>query len=103
MKTCIACSMPLEKPEDFGCQNESSDTCVYCTNEDGTIKSCIEIFDGWVNFFMAATWSSRQLAEKIVRKNMLSLPYWQERKEVCLEWEIATDEEFSECLKKLGH
>jgi len=46
MKTCIACSMPLEKPEDFGCQNESSDTCVYCTNEDGTIKSCIEIFDG---------------------------------------------------------
>ena len=102
MKLCIACSMPMIKKEDFGCQNESLDSCVHCTNKDWEVKPCQEIFDWWVAFFVQATWSSRDLAEKLTRKNMLSLPYWSDKKCDCLSWDIATDDEFAECLKKLG-
>ncbi|MEI8092486.1 MAG: hypothetical protein WCG98_10445, partial [bacterium] len=70
-------------------------TCVYCTNENGSVKSCEEIFEGGVAFFMQSTGAGRVLAEKLVRKNMLRLPY---RK--VLDGEVASDEEFEEVMKK---
>ena len=103
MKFCIACGMPMEKNEDFGRSNPSYDTCVYCTNEDGTVKSCEEIFEGGVNFFMGAIGGSRLQAEKITRKNMAALPLWKDRHFSILDGESATDEEFAEALAKLSH
>lgn len=87
--------MPMNNPEDFGNNNTSKDTCIHCTNQDWSVKSCEEIFEWWVQFFMQYN-SDRTLAEKIVRKNMLELPY---RK--ALNWPVATDAEFEEIMKKL--
>jgi hypothetical protein len=100
-KYCHACSMPLVNKDDFARGNESSDFCKHCVNEDGKVKSCDEIFNGGVKFFMKAVGADSQLAEKVTRKNMLNLPYWQGIDCEVLKGEIATDEEFAEALKKL--
>lgn len=44
---------------------------------------------------------TRAFAEKNVRKNMRSLPYWQNNNDPCLSGEVATDEEFAQILAKL--
>lgn len=103
MKNCFACGMPLEKKEDFAKGDENSDFCVYCTKEDGSVKSCEEIFEGGVGFFIQALGNDdRQLAERITRKNMLSLPYWKDKDCQCLKGDVAADEEFQEAFAKLG-
>jgi hypothetical protein len=101
MKTCIACSMPLMKKEDFAKGDESSDFCQYCVNEDGSVKTCEEIFNGGVEFFMQSIQADRGFAEKVVRKNMSQLPYWQGKNCEILNGEKATDAEFQEVLRKL--
>ena len=99
---CQACSMPMEKPEDFGNQNTSAKTCVHCTNPDGTVKPCAEIFEGGVQFFVQTTGVPRDMAEKVTRKNMLSLPLWQEEDEQVLQGPVASDEEFTAAMQQLG-
>jgi len=51
-KYCIACGMPLENPEDHANGDVNSVFCVYCVDEKGTVKTCEEIFEGGVAFFM---------------------------------------------------
>jgi hypothetical protein len=97
MSICITCGMPMEKVEDFACQDLSAKTCIHCTNADGSVKSCEEIFEGGVVFFMQAMSADRDLAEKLVRKNMLQLPYWK-----TLAGPLATDEEFAAMMAKLS-
>lgn len=100
-KVCIACGMPMVDEEDFGCEDMTKNTCVFCTNEDGTMKSCEDIFEGGVEFFMEATGEERYGAERLTRRNMLSLPYWQENGTAILEGPQATDEEYSAMLALL--
>ncbi len=101
-KFCQACGMPLEKKEDFAGGNENADFCLYCVNDDGSVKTGEEIFEGGVQFFMSQISNDRPMAEKITRKNMSQLPYWQDKDCQVLQGEIATDEEFAEILKRLG-
>ena len=101
-KFCHACGMPLNKKEDFAGGDESSDFCIHCVNADGSVKSCEEIFSGGVEFFMSALSADRETAEKITRKNMSRLPYWQGKDCPILQGEMAMDEEFAEVMKKLG-
>jgi hypothetical protein len=93
--------MPLTKPEDCAGGNMNADSCAFCTDDNGKIKPCEEIFEGGVQFFIGATGSPRKEAEKLVRKNMLSLPYWKGNKSECLKGEVASDEEFQAALGKL--
>lgn len=102
MKFCIACGMPLVNKEDFWNEDETSNSCVHCTNEDWTIKSWEEIFQWWVDFFVWATWASQELAQKLVRKNMNQLDYWKWKNEPCLFGEEATDLEFAQAMEKLA-
>lgn len=102
MKNCLACGMPLEKSEDFAKGDENSDFCHYCVNEDGTVKECGEIFEGGVNFFLTTLGDDRELAERICRKNMTGLPYWQGKDCECLQGDVASDEEFAAAMQKLG-
>ena len=102
MKICIACGMPMNKAEDFGNQDIKSEFCVHCMNSDGSIKSCEEIFEGGVYFFMTQTWANSILAEKIVRKNMRKLPHRQGGVYEILEGSVATDDEFAELLQRIG-
>ena len=101
-KYCQACGMPLIKKEDFAQGNENSSFCLYCVNADGNVKSCEEIFEGGVQFFLSQIKGDRKMAEKITRKNMNRLAYWQGKDCAILKGEIATDEEFAEAMKKLS-
>ena len=101
-KFCEACSMPLTNPQDEALSLDGQHFCVHCVDEHGAVKSCAEIFDGGVQFFlMNFPDLGKAMAEKITRKNMLSLPYWQDKKADCLNGEVATDAEFEMILKKL--
>ena len=102
MKFCAACSMPLDSDNVIGLETSNESFCIHCVNENKEVKSCGEIFEGGVQFFMSVDSSmTRDFAEKIVKKNMRNLPYWQEKEYPCLSGEIATDEEFSSVLAKL--
>lgn len=94
--------MPLMNAEDFAGGDVSAEVCVFCADENGNMKPCGEIFEGGVEFFMSQTGSDRAMAEKLTRKNMCSLPHWQENGCDCLEGEMATDEELAEAMTKLG-
>jgi hypothetical protein len=100
-KFCEACGMPLEKKEDFAGGDENAKFCRFCVNADGSVKSCEEIFEGGVKFFMSQGEIDRKMAERITRKNMKQQPYWQRKDCAVLEGETATDEEFGEVLKKM--
>lgn len=100
-KFCAACGMPMTKKEDFAGGNENSEFCQFCTNADGSVKTCEEIFEGGVGFFMSQIGEDRKMAEKIVRKNMSMQPYWQGKDCEVLKGEMATDVEFTEILAKL--
>jgi hypothetical protein len=100
-KHCEACGMPMNKKEDFALGDENSQFCLYCANADGNVKSCEEIFEGGVQFFMGNLDGDRQMAEKITRKNMNMQSYWQGKDCAILKGETATDAEFAEALKKL--
>jgi hypothetical protein len=101
MKYCIACGMPLEKKEDFALGDENSDFCTYCVNADGGVKSCEEIFEGGVNFFMSKLGGDKVTAEKMVRKNMSQQPYWLGKECECLKGEMATDDEFADTMSMM--
>jgi hypothetical protein len=94
--------MPLTKKEDFAQGDENSNFCLYCANADGSVKTCKEIFEGGVQFFLSQIGGDRKMAEKITRKNISGLPYWQNKDCPILQGEMATDEEFAEVMKKLG-
>lgn len=101
-KYCQVCGMPLTKKEDFAGGEENANFCAYCANADGSVKSCEEIFEGGVLFFLNQIGGDRKMAEKITRKNMSRLPYWQGKNCEILKGETATDEEFAEAMGKLS-
>jgi radical SAM protein with 4Fe4S-binding SPASM domain len=100
-KHCEACGMPMSKKEDFAGGDVNSEFCLYCVNADGSVKTCEEIFEGGVQFFMGQIGGDRQMAEKVTRKNMNMQSYWQGKDCAILKGEVATDEEFAEALKKM--
>lgn len=102
MNQCITCGMPLERAEDCFGGDLNATVCIHCAKPDGTPKSCAEIFEGGVGFFINATGSPRDLAEKLTRRNMKALPYWQEHGTDCLNGEEATEEEFNTAMAKLA-
>lgn len=83
----------LELPEGPVCKFDS---------ENGKVKSGDEIFDGGVAFFAAeATGGDRELAARLTRRNMKSLPYWQTLPFEKLEGAATTDVEFQTAMSKL--
>ena len=71
-------------------------------SEDGEIKDTEDIFAGGVAYFVDnVTDGDFDLAERLTRRNMLSLEYWQENPFEELEGPIATEAEFKEAMAKL--
>lgn len=101
---CISCGMPLNNEADIGKKIDQGSLCKFCVNEDGSVKSCEEVFEGGVEFFSnSVPGVDRELAQRLTRKNMKNQPYWQGAKNGCLEGTEATDEEFQTVLDKLHH
>ncbi|MFA5946843.1 MAG: hypothetical protein WC813_02350 [Patescibacteria group bacterium] len=103
MKSCITCGMPLEGAHagDMGFESPDGPVCKFDSVE-GQIKPAEEIFEGGVLFFLdAVAGGDRSLAERLTRKNMSELPYWQAHHFAELDGEQATDEEFAVSMAKL--
>lgn len=98
---CRACGMPLNDEHASARSKINPDFCQFCTNQDGSVKSCEEIFEGGVAFFMTHLGGDRAIAERVTRKNMKSLPYWHGNQSAVLNGPEATDEEFAAILAKL--
>ena len=78
MKSCIACGMPLEGNHagDIGLELAEGLVCRFDL-ENGKVKNGEGVFEGGVAFFArAATDGDRDLAARLTRRNMKSLPYW---------------------------
>lgn len=76
MHFCHSCCMPLDKPES---QSKNKDYCLYCTNEDGTLKEWDEILVGATSFI--ASWQHIPLdeAKKRAIRMLSSMPAWAEK------------------------
>ncbi len=95
--------MPFEgnHADDIGLETPEGSVCIY-DSENGVIKTPEAIFKGGVLFFaQTATNGDTTLAERLTRKNMKSLPYWQAHHCVELDGPEATDEEFQAVIEKL--
>lgn len=100
--SCATCSMPLENPSDVGTTIGKDSFCIHCTDQNKNLKSCQEIFDGGVQFFLSVLPDMpKDFAEKIVRKNMNFLPYWKTNFDACLNGPEASEQEFKDVLKRL--
>ncbi len=95
--------MPFEGDHsgDVGLLTPDGPVCKY-DSENGKIKTPQEIFQGGIDYFVgAATDGDRPLAERLTRRNMNHLPYWQKHPFPELEGPEATDDEYGLALAKL--
>lgn len=95
--------MPFEgnHANDIGLEFPEGPVCKF-DSANGKVKSGDEIFEGGVEFFAVAVASGdRELAIRLNRKNMKSLPYWQTHPCEKLAGAEATDEEFQTAMAKL--
>jgi len=79
VKSCMSCSMPMVKPEDFGGGNPENLYCVHCSKPDGSLKSYEEVFEGMVNFIMMSQKVDRKTAESAAKVHMAVMPAWSGR------------------------
>ena len=103
MNSCITCGMPFEgnHANDIGLELPEGRVCKF-DSENGKVKTGEEIFKGGVEFFVEdAAGGDRELAERLTRKNMKSLLYWQNHHFSELDGAVVTDEEFAAAMSKL--
>ena len=96
--------MPFEgaHTNDIALTLEEGPVCKFDAPE-GILKSPEEIFEGGVQFFMhAAADGDRDLAERLTRSNMKSLPHWQVNPFDLLNGAEATSEEFQSAMMKFS-
>ena len=77
MKNCIACGMPMTKPEDFALGDESLDYCLYCANEDGSMHSFDQKKQSLTEFIVKTQGLDPAVAESAALSMMKKLPAWQ--------------------------
>lgn len=95
--------MPLvgNHANDVGLETSEGPVCIHDV-VDGKIKNPEDIFEGGVRFFMAkAANGDRDLADRVTRRNMTTLPYWQRHPFAGLNGPEATDQEFGEVMGRL--
>jgi hypothetical protein len=80
MKTCIACGMPMTKPEDYPLRDESKDYCVHCARPDGSMQSYKEKAAGMAAFIVKTQGLDEGAALAAAKTMMASLPAWTGRK-----------------------
>ena len=77
-KICIACGMPMSKPEDFPLGDATRDYCVHCARPDGSMQSYSEKLKSLTRFVV----STQGLHEKAARAGaaamMAGLPAWKD-------------------------
>ncbi len=76
MKTCVACGMPMAKPEDFAMGDTSKDYCVYCVRPDGSMQSYPEKLGSMTDFIVRTQGLDPEAAHAAAVGMMSKLPAW---------------------------
>lgn len=76
MQKCIACGMPMVKPEQFAMGDVSKDYCVHCMKPDGTMQSYDEKLGSMKGFIMKTQGFDEKSALSAAREMMKELPAW---------------------------
>ena len=76
MKTCIACGMPMVKPEEFAGGDVTKDYCVHCARPDGSMQSYEEKLNSMTGFIVKTQGFDEQAARQAAREMMAKLPAW---------------------------
>ena len=103
MQSCVTCGMPFEgnHANDIGLETAEGPVCIHDVH-DGKVKTVQEIFEGGVAWSMGAVTNGvRDPAERLCRRNMQSLPYWQKRPDPIMQGESVTEEEYQAAFAKL--
>lgn len=74
--SCNSCGMPFAKAEDHALGNPKNEYCIYCTREDGTLKSYEEILTGMAEFLVSSQAIDKSASLKIAEETLKSLPAW---------------------------
>jgi hypothetical protein len=78
---CIACGMPMEKPEDHAAGDVTKDYCLHCARPDGTMQPYDEKVESMAAFIMRTQDVDREAAREIAKEMMSKLPAWRDRSE----------------------
>ena len=79
MKICIACGMPMTKPEDFALGDESRDYCRYCARPNGSMQSYDEKLDSMTQFIVRTQGLDEAAAHGVAERSLAKLPAWSGR------------------------
>jgi hypothetical protein len=79
MTTCIACGMPMTKPEEHAMGDVSKDYCVHCARADGSMQSYSEKLKSMTGFIMKTQGFDEKAAQDAARQMMSKLPAWKKQ------------------------
>jgi len=77
-KICESCGMPMKITVEFGGKNPKNKYCIYCTDENGNLKSFGEKLKDMTDFIMRTTSLDFEQAQKMATENMKDKPAWKE-------------------------
>lgn len=75
-KICESCGMPMVKKEDFGGLNINNKYCVFCTYENGELKTFDEKVKDYSNFIMRTSDLGESQAIELAKESLLKQPAW---------------------------
>ncbi len=75
--SCESCGMPLISPADCALGDTKQRYCIYCTNENGHLKSYDEVLHGMAAYLMHSQAIDHMAAEKMAHHVLSSMPAWQ--------------------------
>ncbi len=81
LEICIACGMPMEKPEDHALGNVTRSYCLHCARPDGSMRSYEEAVAGMSQFMMRSQGLDENAAREAVIAIMKKLPAWKDQAE----------------------
>ncbi|MGX7184585.1 TfoX/Sxy family DNA transformation protein [Enterococcus pallens] len=78
MKQCIACGMPMERPEDHAQGDINKSYCLYCAAPDGRMQTYEEKRKDLIEFVIRTQGIDEGAAVGVVETMMKDLPAWRE-------------------------
>lgn len=78
-KSCIACGMPMNKPEEHASGDTAKAYCFHCAREDGSMRDYDEVLVGLTQFMVRSQGIDETAARDAAAGMMTQLPAWKDR------------------------
>ncbi|HET7839365.1 MAG TPA: zinc ribbon domain-containing protein [Rectinemataceae bacterium] len=78
-KICVACGMPMTKPEEYAGGLTTRDYCVHCARPDGSMQSYDEKLRSLAGFIVSTQGLDQGAATAAAKAMMARLPAWSSR------------------------